>query len=88
MVSPTKTTIFIMFWLSVAVNIIIQVVFHPFVSGGNNAISLVSALVGRAVAFLLLPLISLGIVRLITCFTKHSIRQETVILWSAWTVFL
>lgn len=76
-----------MFWLSVAINIVIQVVIHPFVSGGNDAISLVSALVGRAVAFLLLPLISLGIMRLITYSTKHPIRQETVVLWFAWTVF-
>ena len=54
MTSPAKTTIFIMFWLSLAINVVIQAVFHPFVAGGNDTVSLASALVGRAIAFLLL----------------------------------
>ena len=87
MTCPTKKTLFIMFWLSVAINIIIQVVFHPFVAGGTDAISLASALVGRAVAFLLLPFFALGIIRLITYFTKRLIKQEIAILWIAWSVF-
>jgi hypothetical protein len=87
MISSTKKTLFIMFWLSIAINIIIQIVFHPFVAGGNDAVSLASALIGRAVAFLLLPFITLGITRLATYFTKRPIRQETIILWIAWTIF-
>ena len=87
MTSPTKKTLFIMFWLSVAINIIIQIVFHPFVAGGNDAVSLASALIGRAVAFLLLPFIALGITRLITYFTKRPVGQETIILWVAWAIF-
>lgn len=71
-----------MFWLSVAISIIIQIVFHPFIAGGN-AVPLASALIGRSVAFLLLPLIALGIIRLVTYFTKRSIKQQTIILWIA-----
>ena len=87
MTSPIKKNVFIIFWLSIAINIIIQVVFHPFVAGGTDAISLASALVGRAVAFLLLPFFALGITRLITYFTKRPIKQETTILWFAWAIF-
>jgi hypothetical protein len=87
MTSPVKKTLFIMFWLSVVINIIIQIIFHPFIAGGNDAVSLVSALAGRAIAFLLLPLIALGIMRLIRAFTKRAIKQKTPILWFAWAVF-
>lgn len=87
MASSIKTTFFIMFWLSIAINILIQVVFHPFVAGGIDAVSLASALIGRAIAFLLLPFFALGITRMITYFTKCLIRQETIILWVAWAIF-
>ncbi len=77
-----------MFWLSVAINITIQFIFHPFAAGGNDFTSLASAILGRAIAFLLLPLIALGIMRMITYFTKRSIKRKATILWLAWTVFL
>jgi hypothetical protein len=87
MLSPTKTNFFLMFWLAVAINIIIQVVFNPFGAGGSNPISLASALTGRAVAFLLLPFMALIMMRLITYFTKRPIKKETAVLWFFWTIF-
>lgn len=87
MANPTKTTLFVMFWLAVAINVVIQVIFHPFIAGGNNVVPLASAITGRAVAFLLLPLIALGITRLITRYTKRPVKKEKNILWIAWTIF-
>ena len=49
--------------------------------------SLASAIVGRAVAFLLLPLVALGVVKLITYFTKRAIRRNAIIMWTAWVIF-
>ncbi len=76
-----------MFWLSMVINIAIQYALHPAIVGGNNFISLASALTGRAVAFLLLPLMALGVMKLITYFTKRPVKQQNVVMWSAWSVF-
>lgn len=76
-----------MFWLSIVANVIIQVVLHPLVAGGNNFVSLASAIVGRAIAFLLLPLLVLGILNAITYFIKKPIRYKAVALWISWIFF-
>ena len=76
-----------MFWVSVLINIIVQLVFHPTISGGNNSVSFASAIAGRAFAFLLLPFLALGIMNLITYFTKKPIKHKTPVLWLSWLDF-
>jgi hypothetical protein len=43
--------------------------------------------VGRAVAFLLLPFLALGVMNTITYFTKKPLRYKTHMLWIAWFIF-
>jgi len=76
-----------MFWLSIVINIIIQLVLHPAIPGSNDFVSYASAIVGRAVAFLLLPFLALGVMNTITYFTKKPLRYKTHMLWIAWFIF-
>lgn len=85
--TSNKKVIFIMFCLSVVINIILQIMFHPSVAGGADSISLASAIIGRAIAFLILPLVVLGILTVIVHFTKKPIRYKVYILWAFWLIF-
>jgi hypothetical protein len=76
-----------MFWLAIVINIVVQLVFHPAIVGGNDFLSLASAITGRSVAFLLLPFIVLGITNAITSFTNKPIKYKISILWAAWLIF-
>jgi hypothetical protein len=83
----SKHALWIMFWLSVVINVVVQLTFHPVMVGGNNPVSLASAIAGRSFALLLLPFIALGIINAIAFFTKKSIRYKIPILWVAWLIF-
>jgi hypothetical protein len=76
-----------MFWLAIVINIVVQLIFHPAIVGGDDFLSFASAITGRSVAFLLLPFIVLGITNAITSFTKKPIKYKISILWAAWLIF-